>query len=64
MPLAVIIDGATAMVCALAEATLDHLMITRPPLTEEEPQHMCLDAGDDYDAVSVTLRAQQDESHS
>jgi putative transposase len=64
MPLALIIDGANRMACALVEATLDHLMITRPPLTEEGPQHMCLDAGDDYDAISVTLQAHQDKPHS
>jgi hypothetical protein len=41
----------------LVEGTLDHLMIARPTPTEEEPQHLCLDAGYDYDAVYETVRA-------
>jgi putative transposase len=51
------------MICALAEATLDHLMIASPPPTEEKPQHLCLDAGYDYDAVSETVLAHQYVPH-
>jgi len=51
------------MTCALVEATLDHIMIARPTPTEEEPQHMCLDAGYDYDAVYETPRTHQYEPH-
>ena len=63
MPLAVVVDGANRNDMKLVEATLDHIMITRPTPTEEEPQHMCLDAGYDYDAVYETLRTHQYEPH-
>jgi putative transposase len=63
MPLTVVVDGANRNDMKLVEATLDHIIITRPTPTEEEPQHMCLDAGYDYDAVYETLRTHQYEPH-
>jgi putative transposase len=63
MPLALIVAGANRNDMKLAEITLDHLMIARPPPTEQKPQHLCLDAGYDYDAVSETVRAHHSEPH-
>jgi putative transposase len=63
MPLAVIVAGANRNDMKLAEITLDHLMIARPSPTEEKPQHLCLDAGYDYDAVYETVRARHYEPH-
>lgn len=63
MPLAVVIDGANRTDMKLAEATLDSIMIARPTPTAEQPQHLCLDAGYDYDAVFETVRAHHYEPH-
>jgi putative transposase len=63
MPLAVVVEGANRHDMKLAEATLDGIMIARPTPTKEQPQHLCLDAGYDYDAVYETLRAQHYEPH-
>jgi transposase len=35
----------------LTERTLESMMIERPQPTEQEPQHLCQDAGYDYDEV-------------
>jgi putative transposase len=63
LPLALVVAGANRNDMKLAETTLDHLMITRPTPTEEEPQHLCLDAGYDYETVFETVRAHQYVPH-
>jgi len=63
MPLAVVVDGANRTDMKLAEATLDGMMIARPMPTKEQPQHLCLDAGYDYEAVYETVRAHHYEPH-
>lgn len=63
MPLAVVVDGANRTDMQLAEATLDGLMIARPTPTPEQPQHLCLDAGYDDDAVYETVHAHHYEPH-
>jgi putative transposase len=63
MPLAVVVAGANRMDMKLAEATLESIMIARPMPTEEQPQHLCLDAGYDYDVVYETARAHHYEPH-
>ncbi len=63
MPLAVVVDGANRHDMKLAEATLDAIMIVRPTPTEERPQHLCLDAGYDDDAVYEMVRAHHYEPH-
>jgi putative transposase len=63
MPLAVVVDGANRTDMKLAEATLDGIMIARPTPTKEQPQHVCLDAGYDYDAISETVRSHHYEPH-
>ena len=50
MPLAMIADGANRHDMRLVATTLDGIMIARPAPQEGE-QHVCLDAGYDYDAV-------------
>ena len=54
MPLAVMIAGANRNDMKLVEGTLEGVMIARPTPTEEEPQHLCLDAGYDYETVYET----------
>ena len=39
----------------LTEATLQSVVIERPDPTPEQPQHLCLDKGYDYDAVRALL---------
>jgi putative transposase len=63
LPLAVVVDGANRTDRKLAEATLESLMSARPTPTPEQPQHVCLDAGYDYDAVYETVRAHHYEPH-
>jgi putative transposase len=57
LPLGVAIDGANRHDMKLADATLEAIMIKRPEPTALQPQHLCLDKGDDYEAVRETLEA-------
>jgi putative transposase len=63
MPLAVVIAGANRNDMKLVEGTLDHLMIARPAPTPEQPQHLCLDAGYDYETVFEAVRARHYVPH-
>jgi putative transposase len=45
IPLAIVIDGANRHDVKLLCATLDGIVIARPEPIEEQPQHLCLDAG-------------------
>ena len=49
IPLALALDGANRHDVKLLSATLDGLVISRPEPTEEQPQHLCLDAA--YDST-------------
>lgn len=49
--MAVAVDGANRHDMKLTERTLESMMIERPQPTEQEPQHLCQDAGYDYDEV-------------
>lgn len=49
LPLAVVVAGANVHDMKLAAPTLDAIVVERPTPTEEQPQHVCLDAGYDYD---------------
>jgi putative transposase len=46
-PLAIVIAGANVHDTKLLAATLDAIVVTRPPPTAEQPQHLCLDKGYD-----------------
>jgi putative transposase len=63
MPLALIVAGANRHDMKLVEATLDGIVIERPTPTPERPQHLCLDAGYDYEVVDETVRAYHYEPH-
>lgn len=45
MPIAVIISGANTHDVKLLEKTLDAVIVERPMVTDEAPQHLCADAG-------------------
>ena len=49
LPMAIVIAGANVPDMKLAAPTLDALVVQRPEPTTEQPQHLCLDAGYDYD---------------
>jgi putative transposase len=51
IPLALVVDGANRHDVNLLRATRDGLVISRPEPTEEQPQHLCLDAA--YDSTAV-----------
>jgi putative transposase len=46
-PLAIVIAGANVHDTKLLAATLDAIVVTRPPPTAERTQHLCLDKGYD-----------------
>ena len=46
-PLGVVIAGANVPDVQLLEQTLEAIVIDRPEVTQEEPQHLCLDKGYD-----------------
>jgi len=50
IPLALVIAGANRHDMKLLCATLDGIVIARPEPSQEQPQHLCLDAGYDYPA--------------
>jgi putative transposase len=63
VPLAVVVDGANRHDMKLMAATLTGIVIARPEPTQGERQHLCLDAGYDYDAVRVTTAARGYTAH-
>jgi putative transposase len=63
LPLAIAVDGANRHDMSLVAATLDDLVIARPAPTAEGPQHLCLDAGYDYQAVREALAARGYTAH-
>jgi putative transposase len=55
VPLGVAVEGANRHDMKLVETTLESIPIEQPVPTPDEPQHLCLDAGYDYDDVRTTL---------
>jgi transposase len=51
IPIGLAVDGANRHDMKLVRATVTNLVVDRPQPTPEEPQHLCLDAGYDYDEV-------------
>jgi putative transposase len=47
-PLSVVISAANRTDMKVAEATLDGIVVDRPPPTPTHPQHLCRDKGFDY----------------
>ncbi len=63
IPLGVAIDGANRPDYQLMEATLRAIPISRPEPTSEQPQHLCLDKGYDFDAVRAEVAARGYVAH-
>lgn len=55
--MAVTVAGANVNDFKLVEATLEALAIGRPEPTEDDPQHLCLDKGYDYNEVRDLVEA-------
>ena len=53
--MAVAVEGANRHDMKLLEPTLQAIIVERPEPSEEQPQHLCLDAGYDYDEVRLLL---------
>ena len=51
VPLGVAVDGANRNDFKMLQATLESIPIEWPKPSQEEPQHLCLDKGYDYDEV-------------
>lgn len=51
LPIAVAVEGAHRHDVKLAGPTLESIVIARPAPTPEQPQHICLDKGYDFDEV-------------
>jgi putative transposase len=49
LPLGIVVAGANVPDMKLTAPTLDALVVERPAPTAAQPQHLCLDAGYDYD---------------
>ncbi len=49
LPLAIVVAGANVHDMKLTAPTLDAIVVARPMPSAEQPHHLCLDAGYDYD---------------
>lgn len=56
LPLSVVLDGANRHDVKLPGATSEHIVIGRPEVTPENPQHFCMDAGYTGSAQTVETR--------
>ncbi len=62
-PLGATIAGANVHDTKLLAATLEAIVVERPLPTEEKPQHLCLDKGDDNPTGHETVATYQDTPH-
>jgi putative transposase len=62
-PLGATIAGANVHDTKLLAATLEAIVVERPQPTEERPQHLCLDKGDDHPTGHDTVVAYQYTAH-
>jgi putative transposase len=62
-PLGTTIAGANVHDTKLLAATLEAMVVERPQPTAEEPQHRCLDKGDDNPTGDETVAAYQYTPH-
>jgi putative transposase len=62
-PLGIAMAGANGHDTKRLAATLEAIVVGRPQPTEEAPQHLCLDKGDDNPPGHETVAAFQDVPH-
>jgi putative transposase len=63
IPIAVVVAGANRHDMKLLADTLDAVVVERPEPTEEVPQHVCLDKGDDDDECRQVAEQHDDSPH-
>jgi putative transposase len=63
LPLALVVPGANVPDMKLAAPTLDAVVVARPQPTGEQPQHLCLDAGYDYDLPRYAAERRHHVAH-
>jgi putative transposase len=63
LPLGIAVEGANRHEMKVVDATLAAIIIKRPEPPVTHPQPLCLDKGDDDDAVRETLEAWSDTAH-
>jgi putative transposase len=63
LPLGIAVEGAHRHEMQWVDATVEALIIKRPEPTVTHPPHLCLDQGDDDDAVRETLAAWSYTAH-
>ena len=61
LPLSVVLSGANAHDIKLLEETLDSIIISRPAVSENHPQNLCLDAG--YTGSTQSVEKRQYTAH-
>jgi len=57
VPLSLVVTGANRHDVTQVEAVLDGIVVARPEVTEDAPQHLCADKGYDSDPVRDFARA-------
>jgi putative transposase len=62
-PLAVVIAGAHVHDTKLLAATLEAIVVERPPPTTDHPQHLCLDKGYDNPTGEAAIADHHDVPH-
>lgn len=62
-PLAAVIAGANVHDIRLLEATIEAMVVDRPPPTSDQPQHLCLDKGYDNPTGQRTVENQNYIAH-
>jgi putative transposase len=62
-PLGVVVAAANVNDHLLLEATLEAIVVERPTVTPEQPQHLCLDAGYDNASSRTVVARQQYTPH-
>jgi putative transposase len=62
-PLGATIAGANVHDTKLLAATLEAIVVERPQPTAAEPQHLCLDKGDDHPTGHEAVATYQDVPH-
>ena len=61
LPLSVVLSGANTHDIKLLEETLDSIIISRPAVSENHPQNLCLDAG--YTGSTQSVEKRQYTAH-
>jgi putative transposase len=63
IPLAMVVDGANRYEWKLLTPILDDIVVAHPETSQEQSQHLCLDAGYDYPVTRLLVRGQGYQEH-